>query len=362
MIELFIEIPSRSYMILIGKGLLTQNKIDFKGFCPNNRAVVVSDTTVWELYGGALGQDLTEQGVGFTSLVLPPGENNKSMRTLESLFKTFYQIGLTRSDPIIALGGGVIGDLAGFAASTYMRGVPFIQIPTTLLAQVDASVGGKVAINMEEGKNLIGSFYQPKQVIIDPEVLSTLPVREWNAGMAEVIKYAALGQYELLSLLEKCSSLNEQLEQIIYLCCKCKAEYVEQDERDYSVRMMLNFGHTFGHAIEKYHSYSRYNHGEAVAIGMALAARAGSLLKISEEGTEQKLLQLMEKFGLKYQLEDDWEQIIPLTLNDKKNFNGDIALVLLRKMGDPLIKKVILEDLLQIFREEQISNECRQGS
>ncbi|MDR1616142.1 MAG: 3-dehydroquinate synthase [Syntrophomonadaceae bacterium] len=359
MIELFIEIPGRSYMILIGKGILTQKKIELKNFCPHNKAVVVSDTTVWELYGGALGQALTEQGVDFTHLALPPGENNKSMRTLESLFKTFYQTGLTRNDPIIALGGGVIGDLAGFAASTYMRGVPFIQIPTTLLAQVDASVGGKVAINMEEGKNLIGSFYQPKQVIIDPDVLSTLTAREWNAGMAEVIKYAALGQYELLSILENHFSLNEHLEQIIYLCCKCKAEYVEQDEKDYSVRMMLNFGHTFGHALEKYHAYSRYNHGEAVAIGMALAARAGALLEISEEGTEQKLLRLMEKFGLNHRLEDDWEQIIPLTLNDKKNFSGGISLVLLRKMGEPIIKKVLLEDLMRIFREEHINYECR---
>lgn len=349
MTELEISLPGHSYSILIGKDILRESAGLLRSRCPGGRAAVVSDETVWKLHGERLENVFREQGITLHVSVIPPGEQSKSLDMLGRLYGEFARFGLKRGDPVIAFGGGVVGDLAGLAAATFMRGVPFIQIPTTLLAQVDSSVGGKVAVNLPEGKNLVGSFWQPSLVVADTELLSTLPEREWKAGMAEVVKYAAIGEALLAPLLENQDEIGNNLEEIVRLCCKCKAGYVERDERDTGLRMMLNFGHTFGHAIEKNHSYEKYNHGEAVAIGMALAVRAGTLLGLTEDGTEESLTALMDSAGICHGFEDKIEEIIPLMSGDKKNSGEEITLVLLERMGSPFIHRVRREELLNAF-------------
>lgn len=349
--ELRINLEKRSYSIFIGGGILQE--IEFLRYCPDKRAAVVSDENVWSLHGKNLGKVFENHGIAFHAVIVPAGEKSKSMETLARLYKEFAGFGLKRTEPVIAFGGGVVGDLAGFAASTYMRGVPFIQIPTTLLAQVDSGVGGKVAINLDEGKNLVGSFYQPELVVADTEILETLPEREWNAGLAEVVKYAAIGEQGIGSILREPDAPRKRIDEIVFLSCKSKAGYVERDERDTGDRMMLNFGHTFGHAIEKIHGYERYNHGEAVAIGMALATRAGILLGVSKSpDVEKELIDMMNGAGLKYLLEDDIAGIIPLMSGDKKNSGNMLTLVLLEEIGKSIIYKISPDELLRAFRED----------
>lgn len=352
MIQLSVNLPGHAYPIHIGQNALAETAPLLAQECPGRKAAIVSDETVWELHGRYLEELLSRQGLRATTVLVPPGETSKSLSRLEYLYHAFYRCGLTRKDPVIAFGGGVVGDLAGFAAATYLRGLPFIQMPTTLLAQVDASVGGKVAVNLEEGKNLVGSFYQPVLVIADTTLLTTLPRREWKAGLAEVVKYAAIGEDKLGAILAASGGGKERLDEIIYLCCQSKARFVERDERDADERMMLNFGHTFGHAIERYHGFTKYNHGEAVAIGMALAARTGVLLGVSAPDTETKLIRLLETCELSYRLTDPFEELIPLMTGDKKNTGQDITLVLLKKIGAPLLYKIQPERLERLFKED----------
>ena len=354
MTQLEIKLPTHTYPIYIGSGALENKKNELLTYCPGKRAVVVSDETVWALHHQKFTKILQGLSISFTPIIVPPGETSKSIAVLELLYQKFAQFHLTRQAPIIAFGGGVVGDLAGFAASTFMRGVPFIQIPTTLLAQVDSSVGGKVAVNIPEGKNMVGSFYQPQLVIADTDYLTTLPKREWNAGMAEVVKYAAIGETELQTILNKQPLSAETMEQIIYLCCSCKAKYVQEDERDTGSRRMLNFGHSFGHAIEKLHHFKKYNHGEAVAIGMALAADFGTRLSVTEPETLSIITALMDNLGLNYTCSDFIGDIIPLMAGDKKNIGDEIVLVLLKKMGQPFIYRTTLHQITDVFKETDI--------
>lgn len=348
MLRLDISLPGQTYPLFFGRDLLTGAA--FSEIAAFRKAAIVSDETVWALHGERLTRALSARGIVFTSTVIPPGEQSKSLARVERLYHAFHQFGLQRTDAVIAFGGGVVGDLAGFAAATYLRGVKFLQIPTTLLAQADAGVGGKVAVNLPEGKNLVGSFYQPVAVLADTAVLASLPAREWQAGMAEVIKYAALGERELYTLLSGGQAFSGALERTVYLCCRCKAGYVEQDERDTGARMMLNFGHTFGHAIEKYYGFERYNHGEAVARGMMLAARTGEALGVSEAGTARKLQVLLELCGVGWRLDGDVAALIPLMSSDKKNSGAELSLVLLKRMGEPFLYRVSHERLNEVWR------------
>ncbi len=351
MIQLDINLPGRSYPILIGENILQEQSRVLASYCPGGMAAVVSDEKVWSLHGPYLEEILKGLGLAYTAVIIPQGETSKSLAMLEKLYKEFFRCGLKRLHAVLAFGGGVTGDLAGFAASTYMRGLPFIQIPTTLLSQVDSSVGGKVAVNLEEGKNLVGSFYQPDLVLADTGLLASLPQREWLSGLAEVVKYAAIGEESLIPLLKSPETIRQNLEQIVYLCCKRKAYYVEKDERDTGDRMFLNFGHTFGHAIEKYHDYQKYNHGEAVAIGMALAARTGELLGLSRDGVAAALAGIMDQAGLSYVLDDDLQEIIPLMTGDKKNQSSEITLVLLQRLGCPFLHAISQQELLHLLKE-----------
>lgn len=244
--------------------------------------------------------------------------------------------GLTRTDAVAALGGGVVGDLAGFAAATVLRWVDFIQIPTTLLAQVDSSVGGKVAIDLNAGKNLAGAFWQPKRVLIDPEVLHTLPDRTFSDGMAEVIKYGCIRDRVFFDLLDQCggrSGVMDHIEDVLYTCCDLKRQVVLEDERDTGVRMTLNFGHTIGHAFELAGNYETWTHGQGVAAGMHWAARVGVGLDITPEEAVPAIQAILEKYSLPTDIPCPWAVMTQAIGLDKKNTGGDIHLIVLTRLG-----------------------------
>ena len=274
-------------------------------------------------------------------MVLAPGEKTKSFSTLPSIYNELLDFKLTRKELIITLGGGVIGDLGGFAASTFLRGVSFIQIPTSLLAQVDSSVGGKVAVDLEKGKNLVGSFYQPKAVFIDPDVLNTLPEKFYKDGMAEVIKYGCIKDRDFFYMLKSLKSREEvmnNIEDILYKCCYIKKSVVERDEKDLGERMLLNFGHTLGHAIEKYYNFTGYSHGEAVAIGMYNISLKSEDEGITEKGVAEEIKEILINYDLPYKVDiKDNNKIIDTISLDKKNIGNVLKVILLKSIGESII-------------------------
>ncbi|MEG1880249.1 MAG: 3-dehydroquinate synthase, partial [Oscillospiraceae bacterium] len=276
-------------------------------------------------------------------IVVPFGESSKSSEMLNFLYSEMLKFGITRSDIIVALGGGVVGDLAGFAAATLLRGIPCIQIPTTILSQVDSSVGGKVAINLPNGKNLVGAFHQPKLVIIDIECLNTLDERFISDGMAEVVKYGAISDENLFKTLENIKNKKElfaNLSDIIYNCCMLKSGVVESDEFDVGNRMILNFGHTFGHAIEAKYNYEKYTHGEAVAIGMVMAAEYGESCGYTKSGTAKRIRGALANFSLPQDAAIENEDLLNSINVDKKGDGSFINLILLKNIGDVFIHKM----------------------
>jgi 3-dehydroquinate synthase len=339
------ELGENSYSIFIERGCLSGIGRYIAATCPScRRAAIITDDNVGGLYGKWLEEDIASQGIISSVISVRPGEASKSLETLKEVYGKLSDMKLTREDLILTLGGGVVGDLGGFAAATYLRGIPYIQVPTSLLAQVDSSIGGKVAVDLPWGKNLVGSFYQPKAVFIDPELLRTLSARNLHDGLAEVIKYGFIKDKALLQELEGCSDdddLLSKIDSVIYRCCRIKKELVEQDEKDFGCRMLLNFGHTFGHAVEKYFGYEKYTHGEAVSIGMAHITRAGERLGITEKGTAAYLETLLKKFGLDFQLPQmDRATLEETMLLDKKSSGDSISLVLLKRAGDAFIEKI----------------------
>ncbi|MFQ7842144.1 MAG: 3-dehydroquinate synthase, partial [Thomasclavelia spiroformis] len=268
------------------------------------------------------------------------GEQSKRFDILPSLYKSLLEFKLTRTDLIIALGGGVIGDLVGFVASTYLRGVKLVQIPTSLLAQVDSSVGGKVAVDLPEGKNLIGTFYHPKMVLIDPDTLKTLPKRFINDGMAEVIKYGCIKDknlFERLSSYKDFDDLYQDIDEIIYRCVDIKRDVVERDQFDFGDRLLLNFGHTLGHAIEQYYHYEKYSHGEAVAIGMVQLTKIAEEKNLSFKGTSDIIKDICLKYNLPIFSDTKTDDLIEAISLDKKNLNKKLSLVLLKEIGNSYI-------------------------
>ena len=339
-----INLPQKQYTIMIEKDLLTDVGKHLYSNYPNKKIVVVTDANVDELYGNLLIKSLTDQGFLVSKVVIPPGEQSKSIAMLEHLYSKFVDFKLTRTDLIIAFGGGVVGDLVGFAAATFLRGVPYIQIPTTLLAQIDSSIGGKVAVNLPHGKNLVGAFYHPEAVFIDPKLLETLPLRVLRDGIAEVIKYSVISETPLFQDLSRFHNEQEflaNIESIIAICCQIKQQFVEEDEKDIGVRMILNFGHTIGHAVENYYNYSTYTHGEAVAIGMAHITAGSEALGITKTGTAEALTQIIKKFGLPTTAtEYNHQALLSAITLDKKNSNNGLHLILLASIGKPLIHKI----------------------
>ncbi len=353
--KLQVALGARSYDIIIEKNILEQSGAYIKKICQPQRVLVVTDATVEKLYAEKLQKSLLSQGFMVKVVCFAPGEGSKSLASLETLYHEAFVFGMTRTDLAIALGGGVIGDLTGFFAATLFRGISFVQIPTTLLAQVDSSVGGKTGVNVPEGKNLVGSFYQPKLVLIDPETLTTLPDRDFYDGMAEVIKYGCIcnaSLFEQLSGYFGRAEMAEGLEEIIFTCCDAKRSLVEADELDTGSRMLLNFGHTMGHVIEKAFQFTKYTHGQAVAIGMVLAAQLGEKHGVTPIGTAEKIKTILKQYSLPtwVHLPDRWEQTLLL---DKKMQDGKLNYILLRDIGNSFVEKLqtktMIEDMKKIL-------------
>lgn len=324
----------------------------------NKKILVISDTTVGDLYGLQLIKLLDDLGFTAELYCVSPGEHSKSLDAAMKLYTKAITLGLDRNSAIIALGGGVIGDLSGFVAATYLRGVPFIQIPTSLLAQVDSSVGGKVAVNHPMGKNLIGAFYQPRTVVIDIDFLTTLPDRELYTGLAEVIKYGVIADKKFFTyltdntqqILDKYPSV---LVEIVRRSCEIKAWVVEQDECESSIRAILNFGHTIGHAIEANTNFSTYNHGEAVAIGMYGAALISNHLGMCSKITVDTLKNTLNQFNLPvYAPECNVDDLFKLLYRDKKVLDNKINWVLLNEIGEVNICNQVPENIVQMALSE----------
>ena len=350
---LTVALPGREYDILIQRGLLDECGAHIRRVLPKaNRLAVVSDSTVAPLYAQRVLSSLTAAGFDCRPFIVPAGERSKNAAQLAHLWEGFMEFGLTRTDGIIALGGGVVGDLAGFAAATALRGVAFVQIPTTLLAQVDSSVGGKVAIDLHAGKNLAGAFYQPKLVLMDPGVLDTLPDAVFADGMAEVIKYGFIADEEFLERLEAAPSREAvmfDIESVLCTCCDIKRRVVMEDELDTGLRMILNFGHTLGHAYELAGHYQTYTHGQAVAAGMVRAAQLGEQLIITPLGLPHRIAKLVSAFGLPYSIPctpHDYAAAIGL---DKKGEGDSITLILPDRPGHVIPHKIKKSDLLALL-------------
>ncbi len=341
--KLRVNIEQRGYDICIGGGLLEKSGELIKEVYGGKKISIVTDSNVEPLYADKLTDSLEKSGFETNIITVQAGEESKSIDVLDKLYCEMLDFGMTRTDLIVALGGGVVGDLTGFAAATLLRGVPFVQIPTTLLAQVDSSVGGKVAINLPKGKNLVGAFYQPKMVIIDTECLSTLSDKILADGMAEVIKYGAIWDGELFEKLENIKNNEElfaKIPEIVYTCCDIKRQVVENDEFDTGGRMILNFGHTFGHAIEKAYNFDTYTHGMAVAVGMVMACEWGEKRGITPVGTKARMESIVKSYGLPTTADLDDEILKEAVRVDKKGVGKSINLILLSELGKAVVHKI----------------------
>jgi len=339
-----IDLKERSYDIIIEKGSLNGLGEAVKARLPKARkAAVISDTNVAPLYADRVLASLEKAGFEAHLLVLPAGEATKCLQCLSQCYDFLCEHRLSRSDAVITLGGGVIGDLGGLAAATYLRGVAFVQVPTSLLSQVDSSVGGKVAIDLPQGKNLCGCFYQPRLVLVDPDTLQTLTDTFWRDGMGEVVKYGCIRDAKLFDLLCRLNSREAamaHIEAIIATCLQIKARVVENDEHDTGERMILNFGHTLAHAIEAAQHFTGMRHGEAVAVGMALITRLAENQGLTGKGTYQRLWDCLKAQGLSttVRLENKDSFLNALAL-DKKHLNGQLKVVLLNKIGSCYLYK-----------------------
>lgn len=344
-----VDLGSKSYDIVIERGLLPHVGRKIKTLLPKaEKIAVITDSNVGPLYASILKESLEREGLTVTVQAFTAGEASKNLQTLGTLYDGLAEAGLTRSDALIALGGGVTGDMGGLAAATFLRGISFVQIPTSLLATVDSSVGGKVAIDLSGGKNLVGAFYQPKVVFIDPDLLKTLPVRYLHDGLAEVIKYGCIMDKELFMMLEKIQNdadLLAHVDEIIEICCNIKARIVEQDEFDTGERMLLNFGHTLGHAVEKTFCFDRYSHGEGVGIGMVVLTRQSEKLGLTEQGTADRIAALLQKFQLPISVDMRQKDFLRAIALDKKKRGSHLTLILLKKIGESFLQKVAFSEL-----------------
>lgn len=343
-----VALGEKTYNIEIAAGLLDQIGAKARVLSQAVKAAIISDSNVDPLYGERLERSLAASGFEVTRIVFAAGEQSKNLTVLGQVYDELARAGLTRSDLILTLGGGVPGDLGGFAAATFLRGIDFIQVPTSLLAQIDSSVGGKVAIDLPSGKNLAGSFYQPKAVFIDPDLLKTLPLRFLHDGLAEAIKYGCIrdaGLFAQIAAVKSDQELLEQADIIIETCCNIKARIVEKDEFDTGERMLLNFGHTIGHAIEKCCGFTTYTHGEGVSIGMVQMTRQTEKLGLTAAGTAEELSRVLKKFALPVSAVFDAQEILQAMALDKKKSGKKINLVIIEKIGVGRLHKIDWQDI-----------------
>ncbi len=328
---------SQAYPIWISHGLLAECGTLVRQQTKAQTAVVVTDDTVNELYGDTVTATLEQSGFRVLKFVFPHGEASKCSKTLNEIYDFLCGNNLTRTDCLVALGGGVVGDITGFAAATYLRGMDYVQIPTTLLAQVDSSVGGKTAIDLPGGKNLVGAFKQPVCVLCDPDTLRTLPRKFLADGMGEVIKYGMIWDEKLFALLEQydLDRIHEVMDQVIASCVDIKRQVVEHDEFDTGERMILNFGHTLGHAVESYYHYVTYTHGSAVAAGMCMMAK-----KTCSEDVYQRLCRCVTAYELPTKVPAPMAELVPLCGNDKKRASASLRFIVCQHIGKAEIRSM----------------------
>lgn len=334
---------STEYEVKIGSGLLTSLGSEIASIISIGTATIISDSNVWPLYGETASKSLENAGLRVLSYVFPAGESSKSGANYLAIMNFLAKNHVTRGDCLIALGGGVVGDLTGFVAATYLRGIPYIQVPTTLLAAVDSSVGGKTAINLEGGKNLVGAFYQPKLVLCDTDTLNTLPQDIFRDGCAEVIKYGILYDAPLFSHLEE-YGLAFDREAVITRCVELKRDVVAEDEFDTGARMKLNLGHTIGHAVEKCSNFA-VSHGKAVAIGTVIVSKAAHC------AAHERITRILHAFGLPTATEYDANSLFNATLSDKKRAGDTVNLIIPKCIGNCIIQPTPVETLKTFIQE-----------
>ncbi len=348
-LKLEVALGDRSYPIWIGSGLLREATEYLRQLKPS-QVVVITHPRLMERYAEPLRAGLAQEALPVHVPTVPSGERSKRWEVAGRLLRQMAQRALDRRCVVVALGGGVIGDLAGFVAACYLRGVRYVQIPTTLLAQVDSSVGGKTGVNLPEGKNLVGAFYQPSLVLIDTDTLQTLPDRHFRAGLAEIVKYGIIADESLWQVVrDEASHLRRahsaHLESIIHRCCEIKAQVVAEDETEQGVRAILNFGHTLGHALEAVSGYGRLLHGEAVAIGMVFAALLGELRGVTPEGSSEQIAGVLRALGLPVSLPPHVEPdaLLAVMARDKKARDAQIRFVLIERIGQARLPVVVNE-------------------
>lgn len=338
----------RPYDILIEHGILDNAGEHIRPLTKAIRAVIISDTNVSPIYSDRVKDSLEKSGFETSVFVFEAGESSKRLSTIEKMYTHLFENNITRTDIIVALGGGVTGDMAGFAAATYLRGIDFVQIPTSLLAQVDSSVGGKTAVDLPAGKNLVGAFWQPVLVLIDPDTLHTLPGKFFKDGLGEVVKYGCIRSASLFERLEN-ENAKDFIDDIIFECVSIKRDVVEHDERDTGERAILNFGHTLGHALEKLNGYTNLTHGEAVAAGSAIITRISERHGLTAQGTAQRLENLLKKYDLPVTSEFPLAEIVNATRGDKKSTGKSIKFVFLKEIGECFVQKINAADFGEFF-------------
>ncbi len=341
--KVFVE-TGTPYNIYIERGLIDSCGEYIKKLSNAKKVTVITDSNVAPHYQWRVRNSLEEQGFEVLTHIFTAGEQSKNLNSIADMYTALANFSMTRKDIIVALGGGVTGDMAGFAAATYLRGISFVQIPTSLLAQVDSSVGGKTGVDIAQGKNLVGAFHQPIAVLIDPDTLSTLPDLYVRDGMAEVIKYGCIKDARFFEKLQS-ENAHDHIEDVIETCVSIKRDVVNRDEKESGERMLLNFGHTLGHSIEKLYDFKGISHGMAVAIGMVLIAKAGEKAGITADGTADRIISLCQKYGLPTSEKFTFEEMAQAAKNDKKTSGGSINLVLLHEIGNSFTKKVPLDEL-----------------
>ena len=343
------SIDLKSSKIYIRRGVLDETGALIQSEYPDAKVLVVTDQTVGQIYLDRMAAELYKSGIDYDTIVFKDGESTKSLKNIEALCEKAADMALNRGDVIVAFGGGVIGDLAGFAAAVYLRGIAFVAIPTTLLAQVDSSVGGKTGVNLKQGKNLVGSFYKADHVLIDPETLLTLNERQFQCGMAEVIKYGCIWDANLFQLLESMESRDDamaHMDDIVKTCCEIKAEVVLEDEFDKGLRMKLNFGHTIGHAYENVLGYGKVTHGEAIAAGMVQITCASEKAGITQQGSAERIKALLMRQGLAPEIKGvKREAILKAIQKDKKRIGKAMNIIVLKQIGEAEIKAIQPEEM-----------------
>ena len=343
---------SLPYDVFIGSGIL-KNAGEIIKSCGKEikRAVVVTDDIVGPLYAEQTQKALNKSGISAELFMFPHGEASKSHSVLISLYEFLTEMQITRADILVALGGGVVGDLTGFAAATYLRGIEVVQIPTTLLAQTDSSIGGKTAVDIRNGKNLVGAFKQPLCVIADIGTLKTLDRQTFSDGMSEIIKYGCIKSRELFELIND-GNVDENIEKIVSECVKIKKSECEADEQEKGERMLLNFGHTLGHAIERYYDFTGITHGSAVAIGMCLISAKTEKAGLTKKGTTERIISCLKKFDLPVSTDIEIKQLLGFCLNDKKRSGDSLNLIVVNEIGKSEIRKVTIKQFYDLMEEK----------